>query len=453
MRDWKVPEKLVFIKTFGCQMNAHDSQRMLEVLEADGFGRAETPRQAQLILINTCTVRERSRDKVLSAIGRYAPLKETRPYLVLGVTGCLAQQEGARLLKQAKGLDLVMSPDHIASLPELVARAQEGERTVKVGFSDEDEHRFLQAAPGPHDQGRPGAMVTIQKGCDNHCAYCIVPSVRGPEVSRPADEIVQEVRHLVDTGTRDVTLIGQNVNSYQGGQGVDFVTLLEQMDQVAGLLRVRFTTSHPKDFTPRLASSFGALRTLCPWLHLPVQSGSTRVLSQMKRGYTREQYLELITRVRTARPDITLGTDLIVGFPGETEEDFLETASLLEEIRYDYSYSFKYSVRPGTPASELGDPIPEEEKHRRLRHLQGIIEKWNERRLARWMGQEVEVLVEGPSRRGGGQISGRSPGNQVVNFQGQGSEMYPGDLVIVRVNHTGLHSMRGELVQAVEPAQ
>ena len=431
-------------------MNAHDSQRMLEVLEADGFGRAEEPRQAHLILVNTCTVRERSRDKVLSAIGRYAPLKKTRPYLVLGVTGCLAQQEGARLLKQAPGLDLVMSPDHIASLPELVKRAQEGERTVKIGFSDEDEHRFLQAAPGPRDQGRPGAMVTIQKGCDNHCAYCIVPSVRGPEVSRPADEIVQEVRHLVATGTREVTLIGQNVNSYQGGQGVDFVDLLQRVDQVPGLLRVRFTTSHPKDFTPRLASSFGTLRMLCPWLHLPVQSGSNRVLALMKRGYTREHYLELIQRVRIAKPDITLGTDLIVGFPGETEKDFLETASLLEEIQYDYSYSFKYSIRPGTPASGQGDPIPDVEKHRRLRHLQGIIEKFNEQRLTRWLDKDVEVLVEGPSRRGGGQMSGRSPGNLVVNFQDQGRALSSGDLVSVRITYTGLHSMRGDLVPEQE---
>ena len=441
-------EKRVFIKTFGCQMNVHDTQRMLEVLAADGFGQAETPRQAHLILINTCTVREKSRDKVLSAIGRYAPLKDTRPYMVLGVTGCLAQQEGARLMKLAPALDLVMSPDHIASLPELVARAQEGERTVKVGFSEEDQHRFLQAAPVPGEQRSPGAMVTIQKGCDNHCAYCIVPSVRGPEVSRPAGEILEEVRALVAAGIREVTLIGQNVNSYRGGEGLGFVELLRQVDTVPGLWRVRFTTSHPKDFTEELARCFGSLKTLCPWLHLPVQSGSTAVLELMNRGYSRERYLSLIQAVRAQRPEITLGTDLIVGFPGESEEDFLETVSLVEEVQYDYVYSFKYSVRPGTPSEALGDPVPDQEKGRRLKHLQDVIEEAAERRYARWLGQEVEVLVEGPSRRGGGQMRGRSLGNQVVNFPDPGSGAGPGERVTVRIDFAGLHSLRGEVVRA-----
>jgi len=429
-------------------MNVHDSQRMLEVLQADGFGQAEAPEQADLILINTCTVREKSRVKVLSAIGRYAPLKETRPGLVLGVTGCVAQQEGRRLLDQAPDLDLVMSPDHIAALPELVSRAREGQRTVQVGFSEVEGYRFLQADPASAGQGGPGALVTIQKGCDNHCAYCIVPSVRGPEVSRPAGEILDEVRDLAAAGTREVTLIGQNVNSYRGGDGVGFVELLRQVDRVPGLRRVRFTTSHPKDFTLDLAACFGSLQTLCPWLHLPVQSGSSHVLGLMSRGYSREHYLGLIKAVRAQRPEVTIGTDLIVGFPGETEEDFLETVSLVEEVQYDYAYSFKYSVRPGTAAEALGDPVPEPEKASRLRQLQDVIGAVGERRYARWLGREVEVLVEGPSRRGGGQMSGRSLGNQVVNFPDQETGTAPGDLVVVRIDHAGRHSLRGEVVPA-----
>jgi len=363
----------------------------------------------------------------------------------------VAQQEGQRLLDRAPDLDLVMSPDHIATLPELVEHAREGQRTVQVGFAEVENYRFLQAS----EQGESGpahgptALVTIQKGCDNHCAYCIVPSVRGPEASRAAAEVVSEVQALVDSGVREVTLIGQNVNSYHGGEEpdpVDFVGLLTRVDAVSGLDRIRFTTSHPKDFSPELARCFATLERLCPWLHLPVQSGSSHVLELMRRGYSREHYLELMAMVREQCPDICVGTDLIVGFPGERERDFLDTVDLIERIQFDYAYSFKYSIRPGTPAEQLGDTVPEQEKARRLRHLQAVQEKITEQRLARWQGKDLKVLVQGPSRKGTAQLCGRGPGNQVVNFPAEGSDAARGDLVRLRIVKARRHSLLGEVM-------
>jgi tRNA-2-methylthio-N6-dimethylallyladenosine synthase len=410
---------------------------MEEVLRPHGFCPTPSPEQADLIIVNTCSVREKSREKVLSALGRFAPLKQ--PGALLAVAGCVAQQEGERLLELAPAVDLVFSPDHIRVLPALVEEARR-QRRVQTGFVDPEEYRFLQAKSA-HS---PTALVTIQKGCDNACAYCIVPSVRGPCISRPREEILTEIRDLVQGGVREVTLIGQNVNAYRGDTGSegDFVELLRAVDEVEGLLRLRFTTSHPKDFHESMPDCFKELRALCPWLHLPVQSGSTEVLERMERGYSRERYVSHVENVRAQRPDVTIGTDIIVGFPGETEGDFQETISLVEEIQFDYSYSFKFSARPGTAAADLVDDLGEEEKTRRLHLLQATQDGITARRLAELTGQVVEVLVEGASRKGLPQLSGRTPGNQVVNID-EGSGWKAGDLLPVQIVSSGRHSVTG----------
>ena len=442
-------EKHIFIHNFGCQMNLHDARRMEEVLRPLGYTPTSRADEADLIVVNTCSVRDKVQAKVLTALGRYAQLKERNPRLVVGVAGCVAQQEGERLFKAAPCLDLILGPDHIAALPRLLEQVASG-RSAQVGFVDVDDYTFLRAAPRAGGEG-PTALVTIQKGCDNHCAYCIVPLVRGPEVSRPLDDVVGEVEDLVAAGVKEVTLIGQNVNSYRGdaGRDGDFVRLLRRVDAVPGLQRLRFTTSHPRDFSSSLSACFGELPRLCPWLHLPVQSGANPVLASMNRGYTREGYLRAVREVRQVRPDLSIGTDLIVGFPGERADDFQETLSLVEEIQFDYSFSFKYSVRPGTAAAQLLDDVPEEEKSRRLTALQACQDRITRGRLAARVGQRLEVLVEGWSRRGQPQLSGRTPGNQVVNFESRG-DVATGMLVEVRITEAGSHSLMGELQGAPE---
>jgi tRNA-2-methylthio-N6-dimethylallyladenosine synthase len=444
--------KSLYIKSFGCQMNDHDRLRMVEVLGKDGYDLCPKPEEADLIIVNTCSVRAKSEEKVYSELGRVGLLKERNPELLVGVAGCVAQQVGARLFELVPALDFVLGPDHIASLPGIVERARgarrPGERAaaLKIGFEDPREHRFLRAVPHLSAPAAT-AYVTIQKGCDNNCAYCIVPSVRGPEVSRPEAEILAEVRDLAGAGVREVTLIGQNVNSYRGGHGgaQDFVELLGRVSDVEGIERLRFTTSHPKDFTDELAAAFASVDKLCPWLHLPVQSGSTSVLGRMSRSYSREEYLALVSKVRAACPDVSIGTDVIVGFPGEREEDFQDSIKLLEEVQYDNIYSFMYSVRPGTPAARLEDDVAPEEKRRRLRALQARQADITRVRLARFVSLEVPVLVEGPSRRGGTQLCGRSPGNHVVNFDGGGRSGLVGRVVSVAVTASGAHSLSGEL--------
>jgi len=440
------PKKL-FIRTFGCQMNIHDSRRMQDVLRPHGYRITRSAEEADVILVNTCSVREKSHQKVLSALGRFGRLKDARPGLLVGVAGCVAQQEGAALLAMVPGLDLVFSPDHIGSLPGLLERARE-RPVVQVGFGEEDGYRFLGADPAASEQD-VSALVTIQKGCENHCAYCIVPLVRGPEVSRPGEDILQEVAKLVQSGASEVTLIGQNVNSYQGltGSTGDFVVLLDRVAQVPGLRRVRFTTSHPKDFTEALAGRFATLPALCPWLHLPVQSGSDRVLRAMARGYDREHFLRCVDLARQHVPDITIGTDLIVGFPGETEADFEQTLDLMRVVRFDYAFSFKYSPRPGTPASaHLEDNVTGAEKASRLARLQALQDAISVQRLTRFVGRCLPVLVQGPSRRGLPQLSGRSPGNHVVNIDPLDLSVRAGEVVKVRITRAGKHSLTGVAV-------
>jgi tRNA-2-methylthio-N6-dimethylallyladenosine synthase len=436
--------KLLFIQSFGCQMNVHDAQRMVEVLRQIGYQQTEDPRAANLIIVNTCSVREKPQSKVISVLERFGRLKRQQPELLLAVAGCVAQQEGERLFQSVPSLDLIFSPDHIRDLCDLVEDARRSPR-VRTGFVDVERYSFLSAAP--RTAATPTALVTIIKGCDNHCSYCIVPQVRGVEVSRAATEVLAEVHMLAAAGTREVTLIGQNVNSYRGyhGGADDFVELLRAVDQVPGLDRIRFTTSHPKDFSDELARCFAELRHLCPWLHLPVQSGSTAVLASMNRGYSRDDYLRRVERVRAACPDIAIGTDLIVGFAGETEAQFEETVSLVEQVQFDYAFSFKYSVRPGTPAAALADDVAEAEKSLRLHRLQTIQEQITAARLARWVGRVVPILVEGPSRRGLPQLSGRTPGNKVLNFEAKDGAGLVGSLVDVHVTAAGSHSLTGRI--------
>jgi tRNA-2-methylthio-N6-dimethylallyladenosine synthase len=443
------PPKRVYIQNFGCQMNEYDVARMVEVLRRDGYEAAPSAEEADLIVLNSCSVREKSEHKVASAAGRLKELKERRPGVVLAVGGCVAQQEGDRLLRRVPTADFTFGPDHIGAIPKLLERLRsERRRFAATDVIDVEDYRFLDADPRPGDV-QVTALVTIQKGCDNHCAFCVVPATRGREVSRPADEVVAEVRRFVALGAREVTLIGQNVNSYHGlgtPDGDDFAELLRRVDAVDGLLRVRFTTSHPHDFTRKVAECFRDLPRLMPYLHLPVQAGSSRTLRRMVRDYTREEYLEKIDHLRALVPDISLSTDIIVGYPGETDADFAETLTLLERVEYDFIYSFGYSPRPDTPALKLKlrDDVPEAVKDARLQAVQELQRALTARRLARFVGRDLPVLVEGEAQRGAGQLCGRAPGNEMVNFAAPPGRAPVGEVVTVRIREARAHTLIGD---------
>lgn len=471
------PARLIHIKTFGCQMNVNDSDRMLQVLAPHNYEPTEDPSRADVILLNTCSVRDKAEQKMLSELGRLAPLKEYNDQLILGVAGCVAQQEGARLLKKVPYLDLVLGPDHVAELPQVLERVRTSQRRLsETRQLKRRDYRFVEAAPkAPGEQGVT-EFVTVMKGCDKVCTYCIVPFTRGREVSKPPEMIAREVERLVAAGVREVTLLGQNVNSYGkdlqrwGDQDIDFARLLDTVDGVEGLERLRFTTSHPMDCTDALIDRFGRLRTLCSYFHLPVQSGSERVLQAMRRHTTREHYMGRIERLRQRDPDIALSTDIIVGFPGETREEFEETLELLQRVQYDSLFAFKYSPRPGTKAADLPDDVPTAEKKRRLAQVFEVQRPITAARMARYAGRTVEVLVEGPSRstvrgpgastiqdlsgRAGWQLTGRTRTNVIVNFPlpegatplGRVADGgWIGRLVQVKVQEVLAHSLYGEL--------
>jgi len=436
----------VYLQSFGCQMNDYDVGRMLEVLARDGYVRTDRADDADLFVVNTCAIREKAETKTQSTVGRLRPHKQRRPDAVLAVGGCVATLVGEGLLGQLRDVDLTFSPDAIPRLGELVRQVErEKVRLAAVDFVDVEDYRFLDA--DPRDQsGRVTALVTIQKGCDNHCAYCVVPSTRGREVSRPVADVVAEVERFVGSGVREVTLIGQNVNSYCR-DGSDFCGLLRRVAEVPGLLRLRFTTSHPKDFHEPVADCFRDVPVLCEWLHLPVQSGSTSVLERMQRAYGRDEYLRKVDYLRRVRPDISLTTDIIVGYPGESDREFQDTLSLLEEVQYDSIYSFKYSPRPRTPAQSLADSVPESVKSARLTAVQSLQRQVTQRRLARFIGRKAEVLVEGASSRQGTQACGRTRTNVVVNFApptGYGPEDLRGRLVLVPIEAARTHTLWGE---------
>lgn len=434
-------KKKVYIRTFGCQMNVADSQLMAQVLAAD-YALTDRPEEADLFLVNTCAIRRKSEEKVRSLLGRLKGLKKRRPELILGVGGCVAQQEGERLLKAAPHLDLVFGTHGIYRLPELVRRAAR-QPTVDVELTG-------CFPPLPRREWGPGqvqALVTIMQGCNNFCSFCVVPYVRGPEISREPADIAAEVRAFLAQGGKEVTLLGQNVNSYGRGlaEPVTFVDLVRRLAALPGLARLRFATSHPKDLSDELIAAFGELPVLCEHLHLPVQSGSDRILQAMNRRYTREQYLEKVAKLRQACPDISLSTDLIVGFPGETEKDFQDTLDLMQEVGFDQSFSFKYSPRPRTRAASLPDQVPEPVKAERLSRLQAVQDDLTLAAHRRLLGQTREVLVEGSSKRSPDQLCGRLRTNQVVNFAGPPTLV--GRLVMVEITEAHPHSLKGRWVE------
>jgi len=453
------PTKGVYIQTFGCQMNEYDTDRIYQVLAPHGYTRTDDPKDASLVLLNTCSVREKGEHKMLSELGRLAPLKAYSGDMVLGVAGCVAQQEGAKLLDKVPYLDLVIGPDNIPELPGLLERIRGSEeRIAQTEFYKRKEYEFLEAQSTEASPPKVSEFITIMKGCDKVCSFCIVPFTRGREVSKPADMVVREVERLVAHGTREVTLLGQNVNSYGKDKQREphFADLLRQVDAVEGLERLRFTTSHPMDCIDDLIRCFGELRTLCEYFHLPVQSGSDRVLEAMRRPYTVASYLERVDGLRAQCPEIALSTDIIVGFPGETDRDFEETMALLESVRFDSIYAFKYSERPGTRAAKMSDDVPLAVKKARLKRVLDTQREITSARMAEYRDQTVEVLIEGPSRSTNKglidewQMMGRTRSNVIANVPIPAGDFWTqrwtGRLAQIAVDEVKAHSLYGRLV-------
>jgi tRNA-2-methylthio-N6-dimethylallyladenosine synthase len=442
----------VFIKTYGCQMNVYDSIRMSDALASDGYEQTEDMEQADLVLLNTCHIREKAAEKVYSALGRLRDMKKRKAAdgreMMIGVTGCVAQAEGEEILRRAPAVDVVIGPQTYHRLPEALRRAQQGERVVDTEYAIEDKFEHLPAAEKSKTRARGvTAFLTVQEGCDKFCTFCVVPYTRGSEVSRSVRQIVDEALRLVDGGVREITLLGQNVNAWHGkgpnGEEWSLGDLLYRLAEIPGLARLRYTTSHPRDMDDRLIGAHADLRALMPYLHLPVQSGSNRILKAMNRRHTTAEYLALIARIRAARPDIALSGDFIVGFPGETDEDFEDTLRLVEDVRYAQAFSFKYSTRPGTPGAELKDQVPEEIKAERLERLQALLLKQQHEFAETCVGKVVDVLLEKPGRMPG-QIIGRSPWLQSVNVDAKASQI--GDIINVRIIGTSTNSLFGEVV-------
>lgn len=434
-------EKLLYIETFGCQMNVSDSEKVAALLKGEGYALTQDSSAADLIIVNTCSVREKAEHKVYSYLGRFRGLKRERRFL-LGVGGCVAQQEGERLLKRVPWLDLVFGTHNLHLLPEMVRAAEQGERRAAVDFIDNDTR--LDLFPRADEAGGVTRFVTVMQGCDNFCSYCIVPYVRGREISRRSAEIIDEIRSAVAGGVREVTLLGQNVNSYglKTPGELTFAGLLREISAIDGLERIRFTTSHPKDISPELIACFAELPKLCGHIHLPAQAGSDAILARMNRGYSRQEYLEKVAALRAARPGILVTGDIIVGFPGETEDDFLQTLSLMEEVRYTDVFSFAYSPRPETAAASFPGRITRKEATERLERVQGLQRDMTIERHASFVGTCQAVLVEGLSKRGD-QLYGRTDGNLIVNFAGDASLV--GSLVDVRITRGYPNSLLGEL--------
>jgi tRNA-2-methylthio-N6-dimethylallyladenosine synthase len=436
--------KNFYLETFGCQMNVVDSEQIVDLVQQLGYLRVGSPESADLIILNTCSIRARAERKVYGHLGRFKPLKQRRPGLILAVCGCVAQQEGEHMLEKVPYLDVVCGTHNVHRLGDMVRQAEERRaRCAEVAFLEADQRRWL--FPERKPNAEVTRFVTVIQGCDNFCSYCIVPHVRGREVSRPAAEVLHEVRTLVAQGVREVTLIGQNVNSYGRKEGdlISFAALLKQVNAVEGLERIRFMTSHPRDLSDELVDCFGELDKLCKHIHLPVQAGGDAVLKAMRRGYTREQYLGRIARLRRVCPDIRVTSDVIVGFPGETESDFEQTMELLEEARFAEIYSFIYSARPGTSAADLADETPKAVKQERFDRMLALQEEITLEYHRRDVGQVLPLLVEGSSRQGNGQLFGRTTWNRIVNFDG-GRDLI-GQIVPVRLLRAYRNSHLGEL--------
>ena len=437
--------KKLYIKTFGCQMNEYDSDRMVDVLAAEGIEKTDSPEDADVILFNTCSVREKAQEKVFHDLGRVRLLKQAKPDLVIGVGGCVASQEGEAIVRRAPYVDLVFGPQTLHRLPQLIReRRISGRPQVDVSFPEIEK---FDALPPARVEGG-SAFVSVMEGCSKFCTYCIVPYTRGEEISRPLDGVLAEIAGLAAQGVLEVTLLGQNVNAYRGlmddGEAADFAFLLECVHDIPGIERIRYTTSHPREMTQRLFDAYARLPKLVSHLHLPVQSGSDRVLAAMKRGYTVLEYKSIVRKLRAARPNISLSTDFIIGFPGETEADFEATMKLIDEVGFDASFSFLYSPRPGTPAAELADDTPQDVKARRLKRLQKRIETQAQAISAAMVGTVQRILVEGVSKKDASELAGRTDNNRIVNFAGQ--PRLAGRFVDVLITAALPHSLRGEIV-------
>lgn len=439
--------KKVFIKTFGCQMNEYDSDKMLDVLsDSEGMVKTDRPEDADVILFNTCSVREKAQEKVFHDLGRVRPLKELNPNLVIGVGGCVASQEGGEIVKRAPYVDVVFGPQTLHRLPTLIAeRRKSGKAAVDISFPEIEK---FDALPPARTEGA-SAFVSIMEGCSKYCSFCIVPYTRGEEVSRPFADILVEVAELAAQGVKEVTLLGQNVNAYRGVMNdtdtiADLADLIETIAEMPEIERIRYTTSHPREMTQKLIDMYARVPKLVSHLHLPVQAGSDRVLMAMKRGYTALEYKSVIRKLRAARPDLSLSSDFIVGFPGETAEDFEKTMALIDEIGFDNSFSFVYSSRPGTPAAELADDTPHELKIERLMRLQARIEEHAQAISQSMVGTVQRVLVESLSRKDANELAGRTDNNRIVNFVGNPRLIH--QFVDVLIVGSLPHSLRGEIV-------
>ena len=449
--DTDAQPKKVFIRTFGCQMNEYDSSRMGDVLAAaEGFVATDDPALADVLIVNTCSVREKAESKVFSLLGEWKQIKDARPGVIIGVGGCVASQEGDTLIKAAPQVDLVFGPQTVHRLPQMLAELR-GTRRPVVDVSFPEIEKF-DALPAPRAEGAT-AFVSIMEGCSKYCSFCVVPYTRGDEVSRPLESVMAEVRQLAAQGVREITLLGQNVNAYRGAMAdgvlVDLATLLHHVAALPGIERIRFTTSHPLEFDDSLIEAYANIPKLANHLHLPVQSGSDRVLALMKRGYTALEFKQKIRKLRAVRPDISVTSDFIVGFPGESERDFEATMQLVRDLSIDQSFSFLYSRRPGTPAASLPDETLQEDKQARLVRLQALLEEHSQARNRDMVGSTQRVLVERPSRKDATELAGRTEDNRWVNFPGPARLI--GRFVDVEVTEAKVHSLRGRIAAAEQP--
>ncbi len=431
--------KKLFIKTYGCQMNVYDSERMAETLWAQGYVHTDTADDADMILLNTCHIREKAAEKIYSELGKFKGLKAANPNLKIGVAGCVAQAEGAEIIRRQPLVDLVVGPQSYHKLPQMEASVQSGKRALDTDFPEED--KFDHLAKRPKAKRGPTAFLTVQEGCDKFCAFCVVPYTRGAEVSRPADRVFSEAVDLVERGVREITLLGQNVNAYHGHPG-GLAGLIWQLSEILDLERIRFTTSHPNDMDDALIEAHGTCEKLMPYLHLPVQSGSDRILKAMNRKHTRDSYFNLVDRIRKARPDLLLSGDFIVGFPGETDQDFSDTLDLVRHVGYGQAYSFKYSARPGTPAAEK-DSVDPAVASARLQELQALLTEQQYAAQAAMVSREVKVLFEKKGRREG-QLIGKSEYLHAVHAVAP--DHMVGKVVRVRIINDMTNSLTGELV-------
>ena len=443
--------KKVFVKTYGCQMNVYDSQRMTDALSDSGYQSTDAIEDADLVLLNTCHIREKAAEKVYSQLGRLRKLKEKRALdgkeTMIGVAGCVAQAEGAEIARRAPVVDVIIGPTTYHRLPEAIARAREGERVIETDYAVEDKFEYLPQINREKTLARGvSAFLTIQEGCDKFCTFCVVPYTRGSEVSRPLAQILDEARKLVDAGVREITLLGQNVNAWHGygpnGQAWSLGDLLYHLADMPGIVRLRYTTSHPRDMDEKLIEAHRDLRTLMPYLHLPVQAGSDRILKAMNRRHTAAEYIALVDKIRAARPDIALSGDFITGFPGETDKDFEATMTLVETVGYAGAFSFKYSARPGTPGAELADHVPESVKAERLERLQALIFAQQTAFQQSLVGRTVDVLVEKPGRLAD-QVVGRSPWLLPVIIDVK--DIRIGEIISARITRAGTNSLHADI--------